>query len=260
MTTSTSPLQQQRRSTQSSESVAAHGSCRSEWSRTTVGKTTDLLTGFPFASAGYSDSGVLLVRGSNVKRGVLDWNPEITQYWPRISSDLCRYALRSGDVVVAMDGALVGRSFAQVGEHDTPSLLLQRVARLRGREIDQQLLLHWISSDSFARHVDSVKTHTAIPHISPHDIRSMPLDLPLDKDEQVAIAAALSDVDGLIASLDRLIAKKRAIKQAAMQQLLTGKTRLPGFKREWCNSSIAELAVIKSGATPCARRLATRTG
>ena len=51
--------------------------------------------------------------------------------------------------------------------------------------------------------------------------------------EQRAIAAALSDVDALIAALDALIAKKRDIKQAAMQQLLTGKTRLPGFGGEW---------------------------
>ena len=49
--------------------------------------------------------------------------------------------------------------------------------------------------------------------------------------EQRAIAAALSDADEWIASLDRLIAKKRDIKQAAMQQLLTGKTRLPGFQK-----------------------------
>ena len=49
--------------------------------------------------------------------------------------------------------------------------------------------------------------------------------------EQRAIAAALSDVDALLGGLDRLIAKKRDLKQAAMQQLLTGQTRLPGFQR-----------------------------
>ena len=53
------------------------------------------------------------------------------------------------------------------------------------------------------------------------------------KPEQQAIAEALSDVDGLLGALEALIAKKRAIKQAAMQQLLTGKTRLPGFSGEW---------------------------
>ena len=52
-------------------------------------------------------------------------------------------------------------------------------------------------------------------------------------DEQRAIATALSDVDALLDGLDRLIAKKRDLKQAAMQQLLTGETRLPGFEGEW---------------------------
>jgi type I restriction enzyme, S subunit len=51
--------------------------------------------------------------------------------------------------------------------------------------------------------------------------------------EQRAIATALSDVDVLLAKIDQLIAKKRDLKQAAMQQLLTGQTRLPGFSGEW---------------------------
>ena len=56
-----------------------------------------------------------------------------------------------------------------------------------------------------------------------------PRFIPFSSDEQRAIAEALSDVDGLLAALEALIAKKRAVKQAAMQQLLTGKSRLPGF-------------------------------
>jgi type I restriction enzyme S subunit len=56
---------------------------------------------------------------------------------------------------------------------------------------------------------------------------------PPSEAEQCAIASALSDVDGLLGGLDRLIAKKRDLKQAAMQQLLTGQTRLPGFHGEW---------------------------
>ena len=59
----------------------------------------------------------------------------------------------------------------------------------------------------------------------------MPFVVPVSKpdDERHAIATALSDVDALLAGLDRLIAKKRDLKQAAMQQLLTGRTRLQGF-------------------------------
>ena len=68
--------------------------------------------------------------------------------------------------------------------------------------------------------------------------------------EQRAIATALSDVDGLLGGLDRLIAKKRDLKQAAMQQLLTGQTRLPGFHGEWEVKRLGELAKIQRGASP----------
>ena len=57
--------------------------------------------------------------------------------------------------------------------------------------------------------------------------------LPPTKAEQEAIAEALSDADALIESLEQLLAKKRHLKQGAMQELLTGKKRLPGFSEEW---------------------------
>jgi type I restriction enzyme S subunit len=63
--------------------------------------------------------------------------------------------------------------------------------------------------------------------------------------EQRAIAAALSDVDALLGGLDRLVAKKRDLKQAAMQQLLTGQTRLPGFQGEWEVKTLFDLAERK---------------
>ena len=68
--------------------------------------------------------------------------------------------------------------------------------------------------------------------------------------EQRAIATALSDVDGLLGGLGRLIAKKRDLKQAAMQRLLTGQTRLPGFHSEWEVKRLDALADIRSGGTP----------
>lgn len=68
--------------------------------------------------------------------------------------------------------------------------------------------------------------------------------------EQTAIATALSDVDALISGLDQLIEKKRAIKQAAMQELLTGKRRLPGFKGSWNYKKLGDISVSYSGGTP----------
>lgn len=65
--------------------------------------------------------------------------------------------------------------------------------------------------------------------------------------EQRAIATALSDVDGLLGGLDRLIAKKRDLKQAAMQQLLTGQTRLPGFQGEWEVKRLGDVAFLSKG-------------
>lgn len=74
---------------------------------------------------------------------------------------------------------------------------------------------------------------SGVPTLNRNDAHSYEVALPIKHDEQSAIAEALSDVDGLIGGLERLIAKKRAVKKAAMQQLLTGKTRLPGFSGEW---------------------------
>lgn len=68
--------------------------------------------------------------------------------------------------------------------------------------------------------------------------------------EQKAIAGALSDIDDLIAAQEELITKKRDIKQATMQQLLTGRTRLPGFKKKWDNKRIGDITDCISGGTP----------
>jgi type I restriction enzyme S subunit len=219
----------------------------SDWHRTTVGESATFMTGFAFASAEFESSGVRLLRGSNVKRSAVDWNPEITQHWPRSDSALRTYELKAGDIVIAMDGALVGRSFARISERDLPAYLVQRVARLRGSTVDQSLLYAWITSSSFATHIDSLKTNSAIPHLSPHDIRGFAFISPSSTDEQRSIAAAIDDSTDLIVSLERLIAKKRAMKQGMMQQLLTGKTRLQGFDTPWRETTLGAVCRIKTG-------------
>ncbi len=86
-------------------------------------------------------------------------------------------------------------------------------------------------------------------NISKGALLEAPIPLP-PLPEQRAIAAALSDIDALLAGLDRLIAKKRDLKQAAMQQLLTGHTRLPGFQGEWEVKRLGEICKIGMGRTP----------
>ncbi|MCX6235836.1 MAG: restriction endonuclease subunit S [Bacteroidetes bacterium] len=221
-----------------------------DWIVKAISKEIDLLTGYPFPSNKYSNEGIKLLRGSNIKRGVIDWSEDITQYWEKLTHELKTYILDEGDIVIAMDGSLVGRSFARLTKKDLPALLLQRVARIRSSKIDQGYLKEFLCSDYFSKYCDSVKTVTAIPHISPRDIRKFTIPIPPTLIEQTAIATALSDVDTLISSLEKLIAKKQNIKQGAMQELLTGKKRLPGFSGDWEVKKLGDIASINRGASP----------
>ncbi len=87
---------------------------------------------------------------------------------------------------------------------------------------------------------------SGVPGVNRNDLHQLNVTLPC-YDEQRSIAAALSDADRLIGALDRLIAKKRAIKLGAMQQLLTGRTRLPGFAGEWETNRLGDVSSIKTG-------------
>ncbi len=83
-------------------------------------------------------------------------------------------------------------------------------------------------------------------NISQHNLKLVLTPVP-PLSEQSAIASAVSDIDGLLVKLKLLIAKKRDLKQAAVQQLLTGKTRLPGFDDKWVIKRLSELSTMKSG-------------
>lgn len=87
----------------------------------------------------------------------------------------------------------------------------------------------------------------AVVHISSTSLGRIIIPFPPEK-EQKAIAEALSDADALIESLEKLIAKKRLIKQGAMQQLLTGRKRLPGFRKEWTTVLLGQIAKIQTGS------------
>jgi type I restriction enzyme S subunit len=90
-------------------------------------------------------------------------------------------------------------------------------------------------------HLERLDAATSVPTLNRNNLGGYPIPHPRNKTEQRAIAVALSDADALIESLGQLIAKKRDLKQAAMQQLLTGKQRLPGFTREWEGNRFGQL-------------------
>ena len=98
-------------------------------------------------------------------------------------------------------------------------------------------------------HLNRLSEASAQPGLSVSKILQLSIGTPRTESEQRAIATALSDVDGLLGGLDRLIAKKRDLKQAAMQQLLTGQTRLPGFHSEWEVKRLGDLADLYQSET-----------
>jgi type I restriction enzyme S subunit len=88
---------------------------------------------------------------------------------------------------------------------------------------------------------------TGVPGVNRNDLHEIQVSLPQTRDEQEAIAEALSDVDALIESLEQLLAKKRHLKQGAMQELLTGMRRLPGFSGAWETKNLDEVCWFQEG-------------
>lgn len=96
------------------------------------------------------------------------------------------------------------------------------------------------------KQIETLATGLKVYGISKQNLKDVLIPIP-PLPEQRAIARVLSDIDHLIESLDRLIEKKKLIKKGAMQLLLTGKKRLPGFKGEWVRKRLGEVAIIKKG-------------
>jgi type I restriction enzyme S subunit len=139
------------------------------------------------------------------------------------------YRLQEGDIVLARTGASVGKSYlynADDGELVYAGFLIKV-------SCDQSLFLprflrHFLHTEFFWSWVKVNSMRSGQPGINGNEFARLPIPVP-PLSEQTAIANALSDVDALIQELEKLIAKKQAIKTATMQQLLTGRTRLPQF-------------------------------
>ena len=160
--------------------------------------------------------------------------------------DLGRFRVLPGDVLMNEGGDLdkLGRGAIWHGDFD-PCVHQNHVFVVRCKAgLLPEYLNIWTATPPARRFfLVAGKQTTNLASISKSSLGELPVAIPC-LPEQRAIAAALSDVDALLAGLDRLIAKKRDLKQAAMQQLLTGQTRLPEFQGEWEVKRLEELADI----------------
>jgi type I restriction enzyme S subunit len=152
------------------------------------------------------------------------------------------YYLRDGDIVFARTGASVGKSY-RYDRMDGPLVFAGFLIRVHPdpRRLLPAFLAAFVTTGRYWNWVRQMSMRSGQPGINGKEYAQLPLPLP-SVPEQRAIVRALGDVDGLIGALKKLIAKKRDLKQAAMQQLLSGQTRLPGFSGQWEVKRFSDIA------------------
>ena len=158
------------------------------------------------------------------------------------------YLLAKGELVFARTGASTGKSYLYTpvdGELAFAGFLVR--VKPDPERLDSTYFAYAVQSERYWRWVATMSTRSGQPGINAQEYRTFRFPFPKIH-EQRAIAKALSSVDDLLESLDALITKKRAIKQAAMQQLLTGKTRLPGFYGPWEEKQLGEIGHFLKGS------------
>jgi type I restriction enzyme S subunit len=190
-------------------------------------------------------NGRYMVRGQDYSKGWVDPS-ELFRVSPAVEEPFANARIRAGDVLITIVGASTGR-IAVVPEWLDGANLTQTTARIapRAEQVDGTYCSYVLASSIGSKQVANYLKGAAQPGLNCGDIEKFLIPLP-PLPEQRAIAAALSDVDALLGGLDRLIAKKRDLKQAAMQQLLTGQTRLPGFSGAWEVKRLGEIGEISS--------------
>jgi type I restriction enzyme S subunit len=176
----------------------------------------------------YKETGRPFVRSQNVGWGSLRLT-DLAFIDEETHQTFTATEIHSGDVLLNITGASIGRC-SVANEELNGGNVNQHVCIIRtNKELDQNYLSYVLLSSIGQKQIDSFQAGGNREGLNFGQIRSFNLPKPNEVGEQKAIANALSDVDELIVSLEKLIAKKRDIKTATMQQLLTGKKRLPGF-------------------------------
>ena len=147
-------------------------------------------------------------------------------------------------VLTAGDGVGTGKVFHYINgkfDYHQRVYLMSKFEKIIGK------YFYWYFSNYFFDRVSQMTAKSSVDSVRREMIEKMPIVVPSNKSEQCAISTALSDIDSLISSLNKKIEKKKNIKQGLMQQLLTGKKRLPGFNGEWIEKKLGDVAIIKDG-------------
>ncbi len=201
---------------------------------------------------------------------VVDWESSRKIISVAVDKQEYRFRLKQGDIIFGKIGTIGVPKFVPVVPF---RYALSANVLLLQPKVEPNFLMSYLCSEFFLKSVYSELPSTSQAAFGINKMRRMLIPIPAPK-EQTAIATALSDVDALIESLDQLIDKKRNLKQAAMQELLTGQTRLPqfalpedgspkGYKQselgvipeDWTIKSLGDLCELKSGVSITAKKI-----
>jgi type I restriction enzyme S subunit len=214
-----------------------------DWDVSTVGREFEIKLGKMLDAERNTGGPKPYLGNKAIQWGRIDFNDLPTV--PMTRADIESYRLREGDLLVC-EGGEVGRAAIWHGPIDECyyQKAIHRLRALHGFEPSLMvgLLRRWADSGRLANYV----TKTSIAHLPREKFLVITMPVP-PQAEQRLISQVLCDLDALVAQLDGLIAKKRNIKQAAMQELLTGKLRLPGFEGEWVEVVLGEHAKFFKG-------------
>lgn len=165
--------------------------------------------------------------------------------------------IRPGDILFCLRGSLgkFGVVSPRFGEGAIASSLV--IVRSSSAKTSTHFLVHYFGSTLCKAMIEKWSGGAAQPNLGAQDLARFMIAIP-PKPEQAAIASALSDADSLIEGLEHLIEKKRQIKKGAMQELLTGKGRLPGFSKPWTTAPLSHLGTITMGQSPASAHYNTQ--
>ena len=199
-------------------------------------KRANATVGGPFGSdlvaKDYVSTGVPVIRGQNMGRCFV--SGEFAFVTPQKAKALQANLARPLDLVFTQRGTLGQVALVPPAPFDE-YLISQSQMKLTvdTATADPAYVYHYFASEFGQRQILESAIQTGVPHTNLGILRSYKVPMPQLVDDQRVVAAALTDADALIDSLEHLLTKKRQIKQGAMQELLTGKRRLPGFGGPW---------------------------
>ena len=211
------------------------------WAEKSLLECCDLLQGLTYSPSNVQSYGLLVLRSSNIQKGKLVFDDCV---YVNCKVDEIKYVKPNDILICVRNGSstLIGKSCVINKSYNATFGAFMSV--LRGDSTGY--LAHMFASDVVQQQIRN-RSSATINQITKRDFEDIKITIPRNEEEQRAIAATLSNTDEYITSLEKLIAKKRAIKQGAMQELLTGKRRLPGFSGEWVEKRIDDFGVFKSG-------------